>query len=213
MNGQFAAYVSATFLLAVTPGATTAVVVRNALAAGRRAGYTAAAGAVVANTAQATIAGIGIALLLGQSAHILSVLRIAGAMYLSWLGLQSLWRAVRRPPPAVGAGEAVVGPKSPAYNSGAFRQGLVTNLLNPPIATFYWTVVPAFIPPGTHAYALTFAALALTHITIAFMCHAGWATAFDRLKELVAHRGFSIALDVLTAVALLGLAARSIWHR
>ena len=97
MNGQFAAFVSATFLLAITPGATTAVVVRNALAAGQRAGYAAAAGAVVANAAQATFAGIAIALLLGQSARILSVLRIAGAIYLSWLGLQSLWRVVRRP--------------------------------------------------------------------------------------------------------------------
>jgi threonine/homoserine/homoserine lactone efflux protein len=205
MNGQFAAYVSATFLLAITPGATTAVVVRNALAAGRRAGYVAAAGAVVANTTQATIAGIGIALLLGQSAGILKVLRIAGAVYLAWLGLQSLWRVVSRQTKTIAT--AV-----PHDGTTAFRQGLVTNLLNPPIATFYWTVVPAFIPAGTRRYALMFAALALTHIAIAFMCHAGWATAFDRLKVLIARRGFSIALDVLTAVALLGLAARSIWR-
>jgi threonine/homoserine/homoserine lactone efflux protein len=209
MNGQYAAYVSATFLLAVTPGATTAVVVRNALAAGRRAGYTAAAGAVLANTIQATIAGVGVALLLGQSQQILNVLRIAGAVYLSWLGLQSLWRVVRRP---ALSGPSIAGPKGPAHNNSAFRQGLVTNLLNPPIATFYWTVVPAFIPAGTHSYALTFAGLALTHIAIAFVCHAGWATAFDRLKALIARRGFSIALDVLTGVALLGLAARSIWR-
>jgi len=206
MNGPFAAYVSATFLLAITPGATTAVVVRNALAAGRRAGYTAAAGAVLANTAQATVAGIGIALLLGQSAHILAVLRIAGAMYLSWLGLQSLWRVASRQTKTIAI-------EVPHDGTTAFRQGLVTNLLNPPITTFYWTVVPAFIPAGTHAYAFTFAGLAVTHITIAFMCHAGWATAFDRLKVLIARRGFSVALDVLTGVALLGLAARSIWHR
>ena len=206
MNGQFAAYVSATFLLAVTPGATTAVVVRNALAGGRRAGYAAAAGAVLANTTQATVAGAGVAFLLTQSAGILNALRIAGAAYLTWLGLQSLWRwrRGRRRPSRTGG---------PAHSgSTAFRQGLVTNLLNPPITTFYFTVVPAFIPAGTHAYALTFAGLAVTHITIAFMCHAGWATAFDRLKALVARRAFSLALDALTGIALLGLAARSIWR-
>lgn len=199
------AYLSFTFLLAVTPGATTAVVVRNTLAGGRGAGFAAAAGAALANTSQATAAGLGIAVVLARFPGALVALRVCGAVYLGWLGALSIWRVVRRRESALSVlakGEVL----SVEERRVSFRQGLTVNLLNPVITTFYLVVVPSFLPAGAPAW--YYAVLAAMHIAIAFTCHGVWAIAFDRLREFLPVPVARRLLEAATGAALLGLAAR-----
>jgi threonine/homoserine/homoserine lactone efflux protein len=199
------AYLTFTFLLAVTPGATTAVVVRNTLAGGRGAGFAAAAGAALGNTSQATAAGLGVAIVLARFPMALVAMRIAGAAYLAWLGAASIWRVARRCDSSFGVlanGAAV----TPDERRASFREGLTVNLLNPAISTFYLVVVPSFLPAGAPAgyYAL----LAAMHIVIAFTCHGVWAMAFDRLRGVFRMPAARRILEGATGLALLGLAAR-----
>lgn len=200
-----AAYLTFTFLLAVTPGATTAVVVRNTLAGGRSAGFAAAAGAALANTSQATAAGLGAALVMARFPAALTGVRMLGAAYLAWLGVTSIWRVARRRDSAF-AVLAAGGQVSRREHRASFRQGLTVNLLNPAISTFYLVVVPSFLPAGAPAW--SFAALAAMHIAIAFTCHGVWALAFDRLREWFLPPVARHALEAVTGTALLGLAAR-----
>ena len=90
----YLAYFAFTAVLVATPGATTAVVVRNTLAGGRRAGMAAALGAAIGNTTHAVAAGLGLAVLVARWPDALTAIRIAGGVYLGWLGLRSLARAV-----------------------------------------------------------------------------------------------------------------------
>lgn len=204
IDARIAAYLSVTTLLALTPGATTAVVVRNALAGGRRTGMAAAIGAAAGNAAQAAASGLGLALLLQRVPAALLVLRIAGALYLAWLGLASLVRIFGpRPQPR--------SERDRLHTGSAFRQGLVTNLLNPSIITFYLVIVPGFLPAG--AGPRQFAALAAMHIVIALLCHAGWAAAFDRLRTIFDRPAVGRGLEAGTGVALLILAARTLLAR
>ena len=204
VDARLATYLSLTTLLALTPGATTAVVVRNALAGGRRTGFAAAIGAAAGNATQAAASGLGLALLLGRVPAVLLILRVAGALYLAWLGMTSLTRIFGERRPLGREGHS-------SQTRSAFRQGLVTNLLNPPIITFYLVIVPSFLPAD--AGPRHFAALAAMHIAIALVCHAGWAMAFDRLRTLFAKPAFGRALEVGTGVALLILAARTLITR
>jgi threonine/homoserine/homoserine lactone efflux protein len=200
-----AAYLTFAFLLAVTPGATTAVVVRNTLAGGRSAGFAAAAGAALGNTSQATAAGLGIAVVLARFPAALVAVRILGAAYLAWLGATSIWRVARRHESTLSvlaAGSVV----SHDERRASFRQGLTVNLLNPAITTFYLVVVPSFLPTGAPPWYYT--ALAAMHIAIAFTCHGVWAVAFDRLRELFRVPTARRVLEAATGAALLGLAAR-----
>jgi len=199
MDARLASYLSLTFLFAVTPGATTAVVVRSTLTGGQRAGVRTALGAALGNGCQAAVAGFGLTLLLQQLPAAFQTIRIAGAAYLAWLGLQSLWRL--RTQPGVSRMSAAPGP---AGVRGFFRQGLLTNVLNISVTMFYIAVVPAFLPasPGP----LAFAQLAAIHITIALGCHLCWAFAFSRLQAWFAHPAFSRALEAGMGVALLALA-------
>jgi threonine/homoserine/homoserine lactone efflux protein len=197
-----AAYTSVTFVFAVTPGATTTVVVRNAIEGGLREGVRAAEGAAIANGCQAIGVGLGLATLLRQLPRVWAGVQIAGALYLVWLGVQGLvrmWRGTVRVP--ANGSATTQGPRG-----AALRQGLITNLLNPSISTFYLAIVPTFLPAG--ARTADFLVLAAIHISLAFMCHCGWATAFDRLRAWFARRAFARVLEGALSVALLWLAWR-----
>ena len=200
------AYLSFTFLLAVTPGSTTAVVVRNTLTGGRSAGFAAAAGAALGNLSQATAAGIGLAVLIARFPVALVVLRILGASYLAWLGATSIWRVVLKRESGLRVLSGDSRPLSIEERRASFRQGLTVNLLNPAISTFYLVVVPSFLPPN--APRRYYALLAVMHIAIAFTCHGFWAMAFDRLREIFRVPTARRVLEAATGAVLLGLAAR-----
>jgi threonine/homoserine/homoserine lactone efflux protein len=197
-------YLLVTFVLVVTPGVTTAVVLRNTVEGGWRFGVATAAGAAVGNSAHAVAAGLGLALLFQRWPDGIVMLRWSGAAYLAWLGSSSLQRSLRvrpqvetRVPVAAGRGA-----------HASLRQGLAVNLLNPAIIVFYLVVVPMFVPSG--AGRLAFAALAAIHVTMAFACHLSWAFMFSRLRGFVSDPGPLRVLEVGTATALLYLAVRTL---
>ncbi len=207
MELQLLAYLAFTFILVVTPGSTTAVVVRNALRGGREAGLASAAGAAVGNTSHATAAGLGLAIVFARWPMALAALRVGGAMYLAWLGLTSLYRVAKY----ADGGMRMMAPDQPGQpghesQHGSFRQGLFVNLLNPSIATFYLVVVPSFLPGGTPRW--YFAVLAAIHILMAFVCHGVWAVALGRLRRLFQPPLARRLLEGATGVALLALAVR-----
>jgi len=196
-------YVSITFLLVITPGATTAVVIRSALAGGTRGGIATAAGAAVANSTHAVAAGLGLSVLLQQLPSVLIAIRLAGAGYLLWLAVASLRRAWHP------AANAIPGLElTPTRDGSAFRQGVMVNLLNPPIITFY-LVLPSFLPASAGLSA--FGALAAIHVSMAFIVHVVWAVSFARLRELFTRPSARRALDAGAGAALLLFAGWTVW--
>ena len=202
---DLAAYLTFTFILVITPGSTTAVVVRNTLSAGRMGGLAAALGAATGNSTHATAASLGLAVVFARWPIALSVLRVAGAGYLAWLGVNSLWRVLQHPDG--GLALLTSSEQRPrAAHRGSFRQGLTVNLLNPAIATFYLVVVPSFIPAG--ASRGRFVILAAIHVMMALFFHAMWAVALDTLRQMFKPPLARRMLEAATGIALIGLAMR-----
>jgi threonine/homoserine/homoserine lactone efflux protein len=196
-------YVSITVLLVITPGATTAVVIRSALAGGTRGGIATAAGAAVANSTHAVAAGLGLSVLLQRLPAVLVAIRLAGAGYLVWLAVASLRRAWH---PAANAMPGLE--RTPARDGSAFRQGVMVNLLNPPIITFY-LVLPSLLPASAGLSA--FGVLAAIHVSMAFIVHVVWAVSFARLRELFRQPSARRALDAGAGAALLLFAGWTVW--
>ena len=196
-------YFWSVLILVLTPGATTAVVMRQALIGGWRAGIAAAGGAAVANSLQAIAARAGLAVVLARTPVLAAGVRLGGGLYLLWLAWQSLSRAAR---PARTLSERVAG--APAGRASAFRDGLAVNLLNPPITTFYLVVVPGFLAPGADTWA--FARLAVIHVGLAFVCHVGWSLAVDRIRTATRSGAGLRALDAAAGAALVYLAVRTL---
>src|SRR5688572_32941641 len=120
------AFAAVSAVVICTPGQDTALTIRNTLLGGRRSGVLTAAGVAAGQAVWTIAASVGLVALLSASQPLFLALRLAGAAYLVFLGLQSLRAALARRPEhgiPVSAGAAL----SPER---AFRQGLVSNLAN-----------------------------------------------------------------------------------
>ena len=126
----------------MTPGPDTALTIRNALAGGVRAAFLTAVGVGLGTLFWAAAAVVGVALILSTSPLALWAFRTAGAGYIAYLGVRSLMnaRALRT------STEPVVLRALPA--GAAFRQGLISNLLNAKTGIFFLTVLPQFVRGG-----------------------------------------------------------------
>lgn len=197
------AFTAITVPLVATPGASTAVVLRNAVAGGTRAGVATAIGANAGSLCYGLLTAFGVSVVLQRWPMVWVALRIGGTGYLAWLGVRSLMRAwTYRQPPAAAAVNAV-----PPPLARSAREGFVTNVLNPSLATFYLVILPEFIPRGA-----PFAASALTltaiHVGLAITWHLSWAAAGGTLADTLARTRPRRALEAISGIALLALALK-----
>jgi threonine/homoserine/homoserine lactone efflux protein len=200
------AYLSFTFVLVVTPGSTTAVVVRNTLEGGRRAGYVTAVGAALANITIATACGLGLSLLLSLWPGSLDAIRVGGAVFLAWLGVSSLARAWMHRDGGIRLSPATATTARRPGAAAYFGDGLAINLLSPVIISFYLSVVPSFIPAGASRY--YYSMLAAAHVGMAFTCHSLWATGLDAMRRWFVAPWTRRTLQAATGAALIALAVR-----
>src|SRR2546430_2019680 len=131
----------AALVLIMIPGPDQALITRNALAGGRRGGLLTMLGGALGLTVHASAAAFGLSALLLASAQAFTVLKIIGAIYLLWLGVQTLRAAAhsRRTPREDGPAAA---PRRPLHY---LRQGFLANALNPKVALFFVTFLPQFL--------------------------------------------------------------------
>jgi threonine/homoserine/homoserine lactone efflux protein len=133
------------------PGLDMACVLGNTLSGGRRRGFAALAGVVAGGIVHVVLAALGISVVLKLFPAVFNAMLIAGALYIAWIGV-SLLRSAPSPSPhgdATGAGTTPARAPVPAAATpaAAFRQGLVTCLLNPKAYLFMLAVFPQFLQP------------------------------------------------------------------
>ena len=149
MVEQLTAFVLTCLVVVLVPGPDFALVLRNA-ARGPRSAAMAVAGIMVGNTILAALAVLGVTALLGASEVLGTMVRIAGAAYLLYLGARALAEAFARNPMKDSLPAAPVSGRQPG-GSSPFVQGMVSNLLNPKVAVFYLSLFPQFtlapLPP------------------------------------------------------------------
>ena len=197
MHVDLAPFLGLSVLLILMPGPDTAVVTKHALLGGRRAGLLASVGVSLGLVTWTAAAALGIAALLRASAPAFLALRIAGAAYLVWIGVQML--RTRTLP---------VG--DPAASSGggrSLRQGLLSDLGNPKIAIFFTSFLPQFVHGSGSAFApllllgAIFAAITLIWLAV-YAALVGQATSLLRRPRV------RRTLDRLTGLVLVGFGIR-----
>ncbi|MGW3772118.1 LysE family translocator [Actinomadura verrucosospora] len=148
------AFAGAAVLIALVPGPSTVVIMRQSLRSGRRAGLWAVLGNETGVLLWGVAAAVGLSALLAASRLAYEGLRVAGAVVLVWFGVRALWGARRGGPAATAAGEDLRdergGGGAGAGASGwrSYRLGLVTNFANPKAGVFAVSFLPQFVPEG-----------------------------------------------------------------
>ena len=164
---MLAAFLAASFVLAVTPGPGVVYIVARTLAQGRGAGLASVAGVAAGNLCNAVGAALGLAALFAVSSLAFSVVKYAGAAYLIYLGI----KALRRPAAVASPGEF-----APPQKRRIARDGFLVALLNPKTALFFAAFLPQFIDPAGSA-ALQGAMLGVVFVAIAALTDSAYVLA------------------------------------
>jgi threonine/homoserine/homoserine lactone efflux protein len=193
-------FLAVTVPLVLSPGASTAVVLRNSLAGGTRAGVVTAVGVNTGSLCYGVLTAFGFALAVQRWPSTWLLLRVAGMLYLGWLGARSVHRALAG---VEASSVAATGGDTATWKS--VSEGFMTNALNPAIATFYLVLLPQFIPADVP---IARAALFLTaiHIALAFSWHLVWAAAGGTLARTFASPRVRRMLEAITGITLLAFA-------
>ena len=196
------------FLLAITaltmtPGVDTLLVMRNAARGGNRDGLLTSLGICLGLFAHASISAAGLSVILLGSAELFTGLKLAGAAYLIWLGVQSLRSALQRRAIQIDAPQgqnAVPGMRS-------LREGLLSNLLNPKPIIFYMAFLPQFIDPAYSAL-LQALIMASIHFAIGTLWQGGLVLMVGSARLWLQRPRVAQVMDSLTGLLLVGFGAK-----
>jgi threonine/homoserine/homoserine lactone efflux protein len=199
-----AAFLAVSIVVIVTPGQDTALTIRNTLVGRRRGGVFTAAGVSAGQACWTLAASAGLAALLQASEPAFLALKLAGAAYLVYLGVQALAAALRKSPPGALLEHASAAAMRPAV---AFRQGLVSNLGNPKMAVFFTSLLPQFTGNGTGSF---FALLLFGFLfcALTFTWLSAYAFAVARAGDVLRRARIRRALEGLTGAVLVALGLR-----
>jgi threonine/homoserine/homoserine lactone efflux protein len=151
-------FLTASVVLAATPGPGMLYVLSRTLAGGKGEGISSALGTFLGGMVHVIAAAAGLSIVLATSAIAFSVVKYAGAGYLIYLGIRMIWNADRDLDTS--------GLVSTGTRGSPFLQGILTEALNPKTALFFLSFIPQFVPGhGSHVFA-GFLLLGLISVTL-----------------------------------------------
>ena len=194
----------AALVLIMLPGPDQALITRNALVGGRYGGLLTMLGGVLGLTVHASGAALGLSALLLASATAFTVLKIAGAVYLLWLGVQMLRSAIRsRRAPVVDELVAV-----PRRGSAYLRQGFLSNALNPKVALFFVTFLPQFLSADTGSPRAEAMLLSAIFAGLYLAWFGLYVAAVDQLGRWLRRPRVKARIEQITGLLLVTVAVR-----
>jgi threonine/homoserine/homoserine lactone efflux protein len=194
VSSALIAFVFAAGLLTITPGPDSALVLRTAAVEGRRQGMLAGAGILLGCLVWGATVSVGLGALLAASQFAFDVLRVAGTLYMLWLGTRLIAAAVR--------GEFVATDAAQAKPAGSWMlRGFLTNLLNPKVGVFYATFLPLFVPVGVNVTAFSML-LAVIHVGESVLWFWMLTSLTATLSTWIRRRSVTRALDGVTGGVL-----------
>jgi threonine/homoserine/homoserine lactone efflux protein len=192
---HFLAFLGVSAVVIVTPGQDTALTIRNTLLGGRRNGVFTAVGVSAGQAVWALATSAGIAAVLQKSQPAFVAVKLAGAVYLVFLGVQTLVPALR---------SRASTPKA-APRGRPLRQGFVSNLGNPKMAIFFTSLLPQFATRPSFA-ALLFLGVVFCLMTLTWL--TAYAFAVAKAGHFLRRTRVRRALDAVTGAVLVALGLR-----
>ncbi|MFI5963828.1 LysE family translocator [Streptomyces asoensis] len=199
---MFVHILAATGVLAVltmVPGPDMAVVTKRAIASGWQDGLRTVGGIAAGLLLWGVLTVAGLAAVLAASATAYTVVKLAGAAYLAFLGVQALVQSRR------GRSVTTASPAAPSGNP--WRTGLISNVFNPKIAVFYTGLLPTLAPPGVPPHR-GMALLVLVHAALTLVWLGGYVFVLARARSFFERPSVRRATDRVTGVVLIGFGVK-----
>jgi len=189
----------AALVLIVIPGPSVLFVVGRAVSYGHRVALASVAGNTLGLFLVMTLVAVGLGAIVAESIVVFTVIKLVGAAYLVWLGVQALrHRREMRVDTAV--------PRMPLTRRSAVRQGLVVGISNPKGFLIFAALLPPFVDPDRSAVPLQMFVLGSVAVTLGLLCDSVWALAAGRARDWFggsSRRGS--ALGAIGGTSMIGL--------
>ena len=187
-------------VIVLLPGPDTLVIVRNIVRGGRRLGVATVLGIQTGLVIWITAAICSLAALLRASEVAYTALRIVGAVYLVWLGVQS-WRT------RGGSFDVVATPARTGRRHSGYLAGLLSNLFNPKVGVFFVTFLPAFVPAGA-AVTPTLLLFGVVFVALNLAYQLPLVLLATKVTDLFSRERVRRRLDIVAGTVLIGFGLR-----
>lgn len=200
---QILSFTFIALLLVISPGPNGLLIAKTVSEQGKRSGFSNVLGFLAAFYLHGSLSILGISVLLTKSAEVFFIVKVIGALYLSWIGIKSLMSAYRNVEP-------IKVKTNTAHNKtlkDSFFEGFLTNALNPKVSMFYLAAFPQFIPTGEHAVLYAFL-LVTIHSIMNMFWFSSMVILFSHLRSFTKSGSFQRVLKSITGIVFIGFGVK-----
>ncbi|MFF1287628.1 LysE family translocator [Bacillus thuringiensis] len=203
MIENYLLFIIMSICLIILPGPDTAMATKNTLVAGKVGGVKTVFGTCIALLIHTLAAIIGLSALIVKSALLFSIFKYVGALYLIYIGIKALL-AVRN---KEGIDTNDISLNNENKHTSCFRQGFLTNLLNPKIAVFFLTFLPQFLNPNHNTF-IQLLVMGLTYLVLTAIWFAFYIFLIDKISAFMKKPKTQRYIQGLTGIALIGFGVK-----
>lgn len=200
---NFLLFVFMSILLIILPGPDTAIATKNTLSAGRIGGLKTVLGTFCAILIHTIAAVVGLSAIIVKSAFLFSVFKYVGAVYLVYLGVKTIW-ALRNKKAEIPLDSNVA---NKYKNQSHFKQGFLTNMLNPKVAVFFLTFLPQFVDPGTNTIG-PFLLMGVTYAVLTAIWFVLYIYLVDQISAFMKRPRTNTVIESITGIVLIGFGVK-----
>ncbi|MET3292901.1 UNVERIFIED_CONTAM: RhtB (resistance to homoserine/threonine) family protein [Brevibacillus sp. OAP136] len=199
---HFSLFVLMATILVILPGPDTGLTTQNTIMHGKKGGFQTMLGISCGLVIHTAAAVLGLSAILVKSAVLFSIFKYVGAVYLLYLGIKSLWalkNKAAQEPDETGVHKH--------QGKSSFRQGFLTNLLNPKVAVFFLTFLPQFV--DTHSNTLwQFLLMGVTYTAITIAWFVFYVLLINTLSVWMKKPAVQRAIQGVSGLVLVGFGIR-----
>lgn len=185
--------------LIILPGPDTAIVTKNTISAGKIGGLKTALGTCCALFIHTSAATLGLSAIIMKSALLFSILKYVGAVYLSYLGVKALWSLKKEN----GTAHVEMNINSQFKNTSCFKQGFLTDFLNPKVAVFFLTFLPQFVVNGSNTF-LPFLIMGVTYTVMTAIWFLLYVYLINHISAFMKRPKTKNIIEGITGAILIG---------
>jgi RhtB (resistance to homoserine/threonine) family protein len=196
---NFYLFVLMCIFLIILPGPDTAIATKNTLTVGRSGGLKTALGTCCALLIHTSAAVLGLSAIIVKSALLFSVFKYVGAVYLIYLGVKTLWSLKKREV----AASVEMNTDKQFVNTSCFKQGFLTNILNPKVAVFFLTFLPQFVDPGSNTF-IPFLIMGITYTVLTSVWFLLYVYLINQISAFMKRPKAQNMIEGITGTILIG---------
>lgn len=195
---NFYLFVIMCILLIILPGPDTAIATKNTITLGKSGGFRTVFGTCCALLIHTLAAVVGLSAIIVKSAFLFSVFKYFGAAYLVFLGIKTLWALKLNKMAAT-----EIPAESKYEGKSCFKQGFLTNLLNPKVAVFFLTFLPQFVISGSHHF-VPFLIMGITYTLLTVVWFFFYIYLLNQIRTFMKKPKTQRVMEGITGTVLIG---------